>query len=116
MKDCIFCKIVAGEIPTQFVYEDDQVVAFNDIQPAAPVHIILIPRIHIPSFDDIKPEHKGLMGHLAWVAGELARQKNISEKGYRLVMNCGPDGGQEVFHLHFHLLGGKPLASGYGRQ
>ena len=114
MKDCIFCKIVAGEIPTQFVYEDDQVVAFNDIQPAAPVHIILIPRIHIPSFDDIKPEHKVSWG-ICLGGRRAARKKNISEKGYRLVMNW-PDGGQEVFHLHFHLLGGKPLASGYGRQ
>jgi len=111
LKDCIFCKIAGGEIPAEVVYEDEQVVAFNDLNPVAPVHILLIPRLHIPSFDDIKPEHKELMGHLAWVAGELARQKNINEGGYRLIMNCGRDGGQEIFHLHFHLLGGKPLGS-----
>jgi histidine triad (HIT) family protein len=112
MNDCIFCKIARGEIPAQLVYEDNQVVAFEDIQPAAPVHILLIPRLHIPSFNDIKPEHKELLGHLALVAAELARLKEISDKGYRLVMNCGGDGGQEVYHLHFHLLGGRPLGSG----
>jgi histidine triad (HIT) family protein len=111
LKDCIFCKIASGEIPAQVVYEDEQVVAFNDINPVAPVHILLIPRLHIPSFNDIIPEHKELIGHLAWAAGKLARLKNINEKGYRLIMNCGRDGGQEIIHLHFHLLGGRPLGS-----
>lgn len=112
MQDCIFCKIAGGEIPTPLIYEDSQVVAFNDLHPVAPVHILLIPRVHIPSFNDVKPEHKELLGRLAWVAGELARRQGIGDKGYRLVMNCGKDGGQEIFHLHFHLLGGMPLGSG----
>lgn len=112
MTECIFCKIASGEIPAQIVYEDNQVVAFNDINPVAPVHILLIPRQHISTFDDLKPEHKELMGHLNWVAAEVARMKNINHKGYRLVMNCGREGGQEIFHLHFHLLGGRPLGSG----
>lgn len=111
MKDCIFCRIAGGEIPAEIIYEDNQVMAFNDINPVAPVHILLIPREHIPTLDALKPEHKELMGHLTWVAAEVARLKNINDRGYRLIMNCNREGGQEIFHLHFHLLGGKPLGS-----
>jgi histidine triad (HIT) family protein len=111
LEDCIFCKIAAGKIPSEIIYEDEHLIAFNDINPVAPVHILLVPRLHIPSLNNIKPEHKELMGHLAWVCKELARKGNIDQKGYRLVMNCGSDGGQEVQHLHFHLLGGRPLGS-----
>lgn len=107
MEDCIFCKISRGEIPTEFVYEDDKVVAFDDINPEAPVHVLIIPREHISTLNDIRPEQKNLMGHLLWVIKEIARLKNVQESGYRILTNCGTGAGQVVFHLHFHLLGGK---------
>lgn len=109
MENCIFCKIISGEIPSKIVYEDEQVVAFHDINPVAPVHILIIPRSHIPTLNDISSEHKELLGHLAWVSKQLARQYNVDEKGYRFVINCNEDGGQEVQHLHAHLLGGRAL-------
>lgn len=109
MENCVFCKIISGEIQSQFVYQDDQVIAFHDRAPLAPVHVLIIPRLHISTLNDLQIEHKGLMGHLLWVSQEIARQKNLQEKGYRLIMNCGRDAGQEVNHLHFHLLGGRPL-------
>ena len=105
MEDCVFCKIVKGEIPAKFVYEDEKVVAFNDLNPAAPVHILVIPKEHIPTLNDIGVEEKSLMGHLTWVIKEIARKKNL--KDYRVLANCGPEAGQVIFHLHFHLLGGK---------
>jgi len=111
--DCIFCKIISGEIPSELVYKDEQVVAFNDINPVAPVHILVVPRVHIPTLNDMEEEHKELLGHVAWVMKKLAREHNIHESGYRIVTNCGPDAGQVVFHLHFHLLGGRSF--GYGR-
>lgn len=107
MEDCIFCKISRGEIPTEFIYEDDQVVAFDDINPEAPVHVIIIPKEHIPTLNDLRPDQKDLMGHLIWVIKEIARLKNLQESGYRILTNCGTGAGQVVFHLHFHLLGGK---------
>ncbi|HHU76707.1 MAG TPA: histidine triad nucleotide-binding protein [Firmicutes bacterium] len=107
MDDCIFCKISKGEIPTEFLYEDDRAVAFDDINPEAPVHVIIIPREHIPSFNDLGPEHKDLLGHLSLVMKEVARLKGVQESGYRILTNCGTGAGQVVFHLHFHLLGGK---------
>ncbi|NLX91953.1 MAG: histidine triad nucleotide-binding protein [Firmicutes bacterium] len=107
MEDCIFCKIIRKEIPTELVYEDEKVIAFNDINPEAPVHILIIPKEHIPTLNDIGPEQKNLMGHILWTIKEIARMKNLQESGYRILTNCGTGAGQVVFHLHFHLLGGK---------
>lgn len=107
MEDCIFCKIIRKEIPTELVYEDEKVIAFNDIQPEAPVHILIVPKEHIPTLNDIGPEQKNLMGHILWTIKEIARMKNLQESGYRIITNCGTGAGQVVFHLHFHLLGGK---------
>lgn len=107
MEDCIFCKIIKKEIPTELVYEDEKVIAFNDIQPEAPVHILIVPKEHIPTLNDIGPEQKNLMGHILWTIKEIARMKNLQESGYRILTNCGTGAGQVVFHLHFHLLGGK---------
>ncbi|MGI5876038.1 MAG: histidine triad nucleotide-binding protein [Dethiobacteria bacterium] len=106
MKDCIFCKIVAGEAPAEVVYEDERVLAFKDINPLAPVHILIVPRLHLATLNDLQPEHKDLVSHIFKVAIELAHKFKI-DKGYRVVTNCGADGGQIIFHLHFHLLGGK---------
>ena len=107
VEDCIFCKIINKEIPAEFVYEDEQVVAFNDANPHAPVHILIIPKEHISTMHDLTPEKKGLMGHLTWVISEIAREKKLDS--YRVLANCGAGAGQVVFHLHFHLLGGRKL-------
>lgn len=108
MTDCIFCKIVQGDIPSKKVYEDEQLLAFYDINPAAPIHILIIPKIHIRSMAEIKPENLELVGRIHGVIHDLAEEIGL-EKGYRIVNNCGEDGGQEVHHLHFHLLGGRSL-------
>lgn len=107
--DCIFCKIINRELDADVVYSDDQVVAFKDINPAAPVHILIVPRKHIPSLLDLKKEDEALIGHMHTVANEMARAFKIDKRGYRIVINCGSDAGQIVFHLHLHLLGGRPL-------
>lgn len=104
--ECIFCKIAQKEIPSSIVYEDQQVVAFNDINPQAPVHIIIIPRKHIPRVMDLEDNDAELIGKLFIVAKKLAKEKEI-EDGYRLVINCNPGAGQSVFHIHLHLLGGR---------
>ena len=106
-QDCIFCKIVAGEIPSEFIYEDDVCVAFNDISPQAPIHILIIPREHFASLDKAEEKHKETLGHMLLKGSEIARQKDFAEKGYRVVINTNQDGGQTVFHLHIHLLGGR---------
>lgn len=105
----VFSKIIAGEIPAEIVYQDDRVTAFKDINPVAPVHILIVPNKEIPTVDDALPEDEALLGHLFIVAKEVARKLGIAENGYRLIVNCKADGGQEVFHLHMHLLGGKRL-------
>jgi histidine triad (HIT) family protein len=105
----IFSKIIAKEIPAEIVYQDDRVTAFKDINPAAPVHILIIPNYEIPTVDDVTPEDEAVLGHLFIVARQVARDLGIAEDGYRLIINCRGDGGQEVFHLHMHLLGGKKL-------
>ncbi len=105
----IFSKIVAGEIPADIVYQDERVTAFKDIHPLAPVHILIIPNKEIATVDDVSPEDEATLGHLFVVAKEVARKLGIAESGYRLIINCKGDGGQEVFHLHMHLLGGKKL-------
>ena len=110
MTDCIFCKIAAGEIPSEFVYEDDQVVGFRDLNPQAPTHVLLIPRRHIATLNDLRPEDEALVGHLYTAAAQVARQEGLAEAGYRTVINCNADGGQTVFHLHLHLLGGRRMS------
>ncbi|MCR4963057.1 MAG: histidine triad nucleotide-binding protein [Firmicutes bacterium] len=107
--DCIFCKLASGAIPTDFLYEDEDVAAFRDISPRQPVHILIIPKAHIPSLADITPEHQALLGKICLVAKKLAAENGVAESGYRLLTNCGADSGQEVPHLHFHLIGGQYL-------
>ena len=106
---CIFCKIIEGTSPSTIVHQDEHAIAFLDIHPAAPVHILIIPRQHIESINDLENKHQFLIGHLFIVARDLARQKGVSETGYRLILNSGPDARQAVFHLHLHLLGGQPM-------
>ncbi len=106
MEDCIFCKILAGEIPSKKVYEDDLVYAFHDIAPAAPVHVLIIPKEHICCMNKVAEEHKELLGHILLTAQKLADELGIKDSGYRIINNCGENAGQTVFHMHFHLLGG----------
>lgn len=108
--DCLFCRIARGEIPARLVHEDDEIVAFHDVAPRAPVHVLLIPRTHIASVDALKEEDVPLMGRMILLAAQLARRLEVTEGGYRLVTNVGRDGGQSVDHLHLHLLGGRPLS------
>ncbi|MFP5228469.1 MAG: histidine triad nucleotide-binding protein [Acidobacteriota bacterium] len=106
--DCIFCKIVAGTIPSKKVFEDEQVLAFHDIDPKAPKHILVIPKKHLASLNEAKPEDAALLGRLLLAAGEIAREEQLS-KGYRVAISTGPEGGQTVDHLHLHLLGGRQM-------
>jgi len=108
-ENCLFCKIAAGEIPSAKVHEDELCVAFNDITPQAPTHILVIPREHFASLDEAAGKHRETLGHLLLTAAEIARQKGFAEDGYRVVINTNADGGQTVFHLHVHLLGGRPF-------
>ena len=112
--DCIFCRIVAGQVPADIIYQDEQIVAFRDINPVAPVHVLVIPRKHIPSLASLSQADFAIIGDMVKVANELARREGIAEKGYRLVMNSGKEGGQLVPHLHMHLLGGRRLGNGLG--
>jgi histidine triad (HIT) family protein len=107
--DCIFCKIARGEIPARLLHQDERLVAFDDIDPAAPVHFLVVPREHIPTLDDATEEHLVLLGHMLWTAARLAREKGIAADGYRQVINCREVGGQVVPHLHLHVLGGRPM-------
>lgn len=109
MESCIFCKIVKGEIPCTKVYEDDKVLAFNDINPEAPVHILIIPKEHIKSANEINNENAHIISHIFTIINKLVVDANISETGYRVVTNCGKDGGQTVEHIHFHIIGGRSL-------
>lgn len=104
--DCVFCKIASGEIPSAKVYEDDTVVAFNDLEPQAPVHILIIPKTHITSMADINEENSGVVAHIFEVAAIIAKEKGLDD-GFRVVSNCGDSAGQSVKHLHFHLMGGR---------
>lgn len=106
--DCIFCKIISSEIPSKKAYEDDKIVAFYDIAPQAPVHIVIIPKEHIESMNGITAENSSVVSHIFEVIPKIAAENNLGD-GYRVVSNCGANGGQTVFHLHFHLLGGKVL-------
>ncbi len=107
--ECIFCKIARKEIPSKIVYEDELALAFEDINPQAPVHILIIPRKHIHNNLSLTEEDKPLMGHLFLVANRIASEKGIAERGFRTVLNCNAEAGQTVFHLHLHLLGGRPM-------
>jgi histidine triad (HIT) family protein len=105
----IFAKIIAREIPADIVYQDEELTAFRDVHPAAPSHILIVPNQPIASLNDLGPEHQALAGRMLLLARELAAREGVAESGYRLIINCGPEGGQEVMHLHMHLLGGRPL-------
>lgn len=107
--DCTFCKIVAGEIASDKVFDDDQVTAFRDINPVAPTHILIVPNKHIPSVNEIETEDEQLVGHMFTVARQLAEREDIRDSGYRLIINTGPDAGQVVFHVHLHLIGGQRM-------
>ena len=107
--NCLFCKIIAGDIPSSKVYEDDVCIAFNDISPQAPTHVLIVPREHFDSLDTAEEKHKETLGHLLLTAAEFARQQGFADNGYRTVINTNTDGGQTVFHLHVHLLGGRPF-------
>ncbi|GBC92563.1 Purine nucleoside phosphoramidase [bacterium HR15] len=109
MSECLFCKIASREIPATILYEDEHAVAFRDINPQAPVHVLIIPRQHIASLAELKPEQTALMGHLLWVCAEIARQEGVEAEGYRVVLNTNRAAGQSVFHLHLHLLGGRHM-------
>lgn len=107
--DCIFCKIAAGRIPAKLIYQDDLAVAFDDINPQAPTHVLIIPRKHIARTLDITPEDNALVGHLYQIANTIARSRGIADSGFRVVMNCNLDAGQSVWHIHLHMLGGRVM-------
>lgn len=110
MEDCLFCKIIKKELPADIIYEDNDFLSFRDISPKAPIHLLIIPKKHIPSVNDLGQEDKELMGKLFLVASEIARKQEVFNKGYRLIINVGKDAGQAVAHLHLHLLAGKTLS------
>ncbi|PIE23655.1 MAG: histidine triad nucleotide-binding protein [Neptuniibacter caesariensis] len=107
--DCLFCKIINKEIPADIIFEDDQVIAFNDINPQAPAHALIIPRKHIATLNDISTEDEALVGHIIKTAGVIAKRLGFNNTGYRTVFNCNEHGGQTVYHIHLHLLGGQPM-------
>ena len=112
--DCVFCQIIAGKIPTEFLYQDARVVVFRDINPAAPTHLLIVPKKHILSLAHLAETEIAIIGHMVKIANRLARDGGIAESGYRLVINSGREGGQVVPHLHMHLLGGRRLTNGMG--
>ncbi len=112
--DCVFCKIAAGEIPADIIYQDEEVIAFRDINPLAPTHLLIIPKKHIPSLTHLSEAESSLIGSMVNTANQLAKREGVAESGYRLVINCGKQGGQLVPHLHMHLLGGRQLSDGLG--
>jgi histidine triad (HIT) family protein len=109
MSDTLFEKIVAREIPADIVYEDDELLAFRDIQPQAPVHVLIIPKKRIPTLNDLEADHAQLVGKMVLAAAKIAKEEGISEDGYRLNLNCNEQGGQSVYHIHLHLLGGRQM-------
>ncbi|UCC40998.1 MAG: histidine triad nucleotide-binding protein [Candidatus Aminicenantes bacterium] len=109
MENCIFCKIIDKEIPSEIVFEDERIIAFNDINPQAPIHILLIPKEHFASLNNIPEGKKDILSHILLKARQIAQQEGIAENGYRIVLNTEKDSGQEVFHIHFHLLGGRRM-------
>jgi len=109
MTDCLFCKMVAGEIQPDVVYEDDEILAFRDVNPQAPVHILVIPKRHIATTNDLESEDAALVGNMVLAAKQIAVQEGIDERGYRTLINCNREAGQSVFHIHLHLLGGRAM-------
>ncbi len=109
MQECPFCQIAQKKLDTALVYEDEHVVGFHDINPKAPIHILIIPKIHIATLNDLQNADTGLVGHMVWTASQIAQTMQIADLGYRLVFNCNNAGGQTVFHIHLHLLGGRAL-------
>jgi histidine triad (HIT) family protein len=107
---CLFCKIVAGEIPASKVYEDDQVIAFNDINPQAPMHVLIVPKQHIATINDLSAENDHLVGGMVRAAAKIARERGVDGPGYRTVFNCNAQAGQSVFHIHLHVLGGRNMS------
>ena len=108
--NCLFCRIIAGEIPSDTVYQDDRCIAFRDVNPQAPVHLLVVPRDHLESLDEASHKDEAVLGHLLRVAARVANDQGLSESGYRTVINTGAGAGQSVFHLHVHVLGGRPLS------
>ncbi|RDV84757.1 histidine triad nucleotide-binding protein [Ammonifex thiophilus] len=109
MEDCVFCRIVRKEIPAAIVYEDEEILGFKDINPVAPIHLLFIPKKHIATFFDLTPEDEALIGRLHRAVVQVAREMKLEEQGFRLVANCQRGGGQLIFHLHYHLIAGRPL-------
>ena len=109
MEDCIFCKIIKGEIPSNKVYEDEEILAFHDINPATPIHILVVPKKHIESLAHLEKEDEVLVGKIYGVINKIAEEQGVKDEGFRVIVNCGENGGQEVMHLHFHILAGKKL-------
>ena len=109
MTNCIFCRIASGDIPANVVYQDDQVVAFRDLNPQAPTHVLVVPRRHVATLNDLGEADAGLVGRMYLAARQIAADEGVAERGYRTVFNCNADAGQSVFHLHLHVLGGRPM-------
>ncbi len=109
MTDCLFCKMVSGDITPDTVYEDEDVLAFRDINPQAPVHVLVVPKQHVATLNDLDADNSALVGKMMMAAAKIAQQEGFAEQGYRTVMNCNDDGGQTVFHIHLHLLGGRVM-------
>ncbi len=109
MTDCLFCKMIAGDIQPDVVYEDDSVLAFRDIAPQAPLHVLVVPRQHLATLNELTPANAGLLGQMYLAAQRIARDAGLAERGYRTVMNCNAEAGQSVFHLHLHVLAGRPM-------
>lgn len=109
MEDCIFCKIIKREIPSEIVYEDEKVIAFKDVNPAAPIHILVVPKTHIATLLDVSKEDDALISYIYQVINKIAKERGFAENGFRVITNCGKDSGQEVMHIHFHVIGGKKL-------
>ena len=109
MEDCLFCKMITGEVPCNKVYEDEEILAFYDINPAAPIHILVIPKRHIVSLAHLEKEDEAIVGKIYGVINQIAEEKGFKQDGYRVIVNCGKNGGQEIMHLHFHILAGKEL-------
>lgn len=108
--DCLFCRVVSGEIPAKKVFENERLIAFHDIAPAAPMHVLVVPREHIATVNDVEPRHDALIGEMLRTAAAVAGERGYGARGYRTVFNCEADAGQSVFHIHLHVLGGRPLA------
>jgi len=109
MSDCLFCRIVSGEIPASKVYEDDRLVAVNDINPQAPMHVLVVPRAHVATLNDLEADHDGLVGEMVRRGAAIAAERGVAASGYRTIFNCNADAGQAVFHLHLHVIGGRRL-------